>query len=355
MTAFASGDTDETDLFLIDPTALLAEGGIDLETSPMVSAATLPEGSSHGSRAVSDVDLDGDGIDDLVVGADTFEGAGGGWDGRVYVHLGAGLRTAPRRAAEDADAVLVGKAGSVFGRGLSGWDDVDGDGLDDLVVGAPYWEDTAAGGYHAGEAYLFTGATLTSRASLTTADARTAIQLPDGAAGSAQLGVEIALRGDVTGDGAAELAVAGSWGGPDGSGAVWFFDPTDLPTGTTTTDDALHVVTAPRPVYELGAWVSGGFDFDGDGLADGFVNHRSEDGVQHYVSGALLTPGGTTTIGSDPGVVSWVDPAGVNITHAEADAGDFDGDGELELVLAAGSAPTESGRTGALYIVHARP
>jgi len=74
-------------------------------------------------------DLDGDGRDDLVCGRN-LAGLG---DGEVSVHHGtaAGLPTAP-------DQVLSGGAGEGHGWAAVGAD-VDGDGLMELLVGAPTW------------------------------------------------------------------------------------------------------------------------------------------------------------------------------------------------------------------------
>ena len=356
MSAYPSGSTDENALILADLTSIIEGGTLDLDTLPMVSANTLPPDSNHASNALSNIDLDGDGIDDLVISADIYPDAADNWNGRVFVHYGAGLRTSPRREAEDADAIIEGLTDSAFGRGLAAWNDIDGDGLDDLGVGAPYWEHTEEGGYHAGVAFVFTGDTLSRGGTFSAADARTSIQLPDGPAGSSQVGDTLAKWGDITGDGQAELAVSGTWGGSIGSGIVWLFDPTDLPEGTVSTDDAYHAIDGPGSIYELGSWVSGGFDFNEDGLSDGFVSHRSHGGVHHLLSGADLAPGGHTLLGTDPNLATWSSSTPeAGITHAEGDAADFDGDSQPELVLAAGSDATEAGATGVLYIVHDRP
>ena len=88
-------------------------------------------------------DVNGDGIDDLIIGADS--GAPGGKEnaGRSYVVFGS---DAPFAASLDL-ATLDGANGFVIngideedslGSSVSGAGDVNGDGLDDLIIGAPF-------------------------------------------------------------------------------------------------------------------------------------------------------------------------------------------------------------------------
>jgi FG-GAP repeat protein len=96
------------------------------------------------SLAVGDVN--GDGVTDLVVGADQIFRADG--TGKAYVFHG------PLRgsiAASQADAVLVGSGvGDLFG-GSVATADIDGDGKDDVIVGAP------GAALAAGRGYVFRG------------------------------------------------------------------------------------------------------------------------------------------------------------------------------------------------------
>ena len=99
-------------------------------------------------------DVNGDGWDDLLVGA-PYEDSGGSGAGAAYLVLGPVSGTVDLAAA---NAKLTGEAGSDWaGYSVSGAGDVNGDGSDDLLVGA-YGEDT--GGSDAGAAYLVLGANL---------------------------------------------------------------------------------------------------------------------------------------------------------------------------------------------------
>jgi hypothetical protein len=89
-------------------------------------------------------DVDGDGHDDLLIGSAVANAA--------YLVLGPVTGT---RVLSLADAKLVGEAlGDQAGISVSGAGDVDGDGLDDMLVGA---NSNDEGGYLAGAAYLLSG------------------------------------------------------------------------------------------------------------------------------------------------------------------------------------------------------
>ncbi|SFR51140.1 FG-GAP-like repeat-containing protein [Litoreibacter janthinus] len=97
-------------------------------------------------------DINGDGFDDFAVGA---PGASS-FSGRIYVYLGAadGLSEDPALILESPDQ------GSAFGFSVWSAGDIDGDGLGDMIVGAPF---TDVGDLEsAGAAYVYTGATLSA-------------------------------------------------------------------------------------------------------------------------------------------------------------------------------------------------
>jgi hypothetical protein len=157
-------------------------------------------GNALGAMFVSVVgDVDGDGVPDLYA-SDWSNRARGPSTGRVYVHSG---RTGARLLTLTGDG-----AGDGFGTSPSSAGDVDGDGHDDLIVGAWQYGGAAVSG---GRAYLYSGRdghlmkTFTCR---TPGDT---------------FGFDAVTMGDVDGDGASDFLITSGWSGVHGyhSGRVF--------------------------------------------------------------------------------------------------------------------------------------
>lgn len=219
--------------------------------------------SDYAGVAVACGDLDGDGLDDVVVGA-PHTGADAG-AGRVYVVRGG--RTGWISLAS-ADGRLDGLApGDRTGFDVSAGGDVDGDGLADLLVGAPYADPH---GSSSGAAYLLAGSSWAE----TGLDAATASI--EGAAAGDNAGWSVAIVPDVNGDGYDEVWVgvpSSDEGGPD-AGAAWLYlGPV---TGRLGPKDADARFVGADDGDLLGISLSAAPDIDGNGrpalLAGGVWN-----------------------------------------------------------------------------------
>ena len=146
-------------------------------------------------------DIDGDGVADIVVGAPGASLEGRVQAGSVFVFSGATRMLAYRL---DGPEPFGG-----FGESLAGGQDVDGDGVPDIVVGAP--SASPGGRPDAGSAFVYSGAT------------GSLLFRMDGSEQGESLGRSVALAGDLNGDRRSEIIVGVPYadpGGMDGAGSA---------------------------------------------------------------------------------------------------------------------------------------
>ncbi len=123
-------------------------GGPVMDNDADVTLTGVAAGDYFGQSVSGAGDVNGDGYADVVVGA-PYNDAGGSNAGRAYVFFGGpAMDAAP-------EVTMTGAAASdLFGYSVGGAGDVNGDGFADVVVGALYND---AGSSNAGRAYVFFG------------------------------------------------------------------------------------------------------------------------------------------------------------------------------------------------------
>ena len=223
-----------------------------LRADSLVLASLNQEtGGKFGFSVAGIPDCDGDGLDDIIVGAPGEDGGGISNAGRVYIHSGAtGLLI---RAHSSPNDTLNGS----YGFAVSGVPDLTGDGLGDYIVGAPL----EAGG---GRVYVYSGSTgALVRTTVST------IPDPTGRFGAAVAGLD-----DLTGDGKGDYIVGApgeTAAGLSNAGRVHVLN------GATGGVWATRTSNAAESGGEFGTSVAAVPDFDADGRGDFVVGAPYED------------------------------------------------------------------------------
>jgi hypothetical protein len=152
----------------------------------------------YSSRTAGDVN--GDGYDDVIVGAMAYDN-GELDEGRAYVYLGSpkGLRRRPRWTAEGNQPGAQGGC-ACFGYSVGTAGDVNGDGYDDVVVGAPFQDN---GQNNEGRAYVYLGSPL--------GPGKQAAWTGEGDQENAYFGRAVGAAGDVNGDGYDDIVVGADY------------------------------------------------------------------------------------------------------------------------------------------------
>ena len=323
-------------------------------------------GGDRSGRSVSDAgDVNGDGLDDIIIGAHLADGLNGEDSGASYVVFGKASGGAVELSdiAEDAGFVINGVAlNDQSGRSVSGAGDVNGDGLDDILIGAFQAEPDGDGieeDDNRGASYVVFGKTDGGVVELSMIDNNTGFVINGAATGDIS-GGSVSGAGDVNGDGLDDILIGASDAngnrgasyvvfGKASGGAVELSDIDD--------DDGFFINGANRNDSSGGS-VSGAGDVNGDGLDDIIIgaidaspNGNRNSGASYVVFGK--TDGravGLREIGGDDNdgfVLNGVDE-GDQSGRSVSGAGDINGDGLDDIIVGAREA---NGSSGASYLV----
>ncbi|MEW6582521.1 MAG: integrin alpha, partial [Actinomycetota bacterium] len=321
-------------------------------------------------RAVAGIgDVNGDGLDDVAVGAPFADAAARHRPGAVYVVFG-------RPGGASVDLASLGPGGYVIegaheqvnlptevipgsqaGAAVAAAGDVNRDGRPDVLVGAPTADNALFDRPQTGGAYVVWGKATTTPVDLRAmqyGSSSTAGVSVFGAYGSDDAGRAVTGIADRNGDGRPEIVV----GSPRVGGPfplvhlVHGFTSGERYLGNWHAADGIRMngVASHRP----GSALDGAGDTDRDGREDllvgapeAYVDGRGAVGTAHLVRLGAGTQLHLDGLG-DRGLRVLGAAAGDRVGHAVAGVGDVDGDGAPDAAV---GAPGRGGDRGAVYVL----
>ena len=315
-------------------------------------------------------DINGDGLDDFIIGAPSASHDGIQKVGEAYVVFG-GISNPASLSLNALNATNGFRlSGGTFndetGYAVSGAGDVNGDGFDDVIVGAPGTDPTDDLA-EAGAAYVVFGrSSFPINVDLGSLNGANGFRV-NGMTNDDRAGSSVGTAGDVNGDGFEDLLIGAanaSPGGKDQAGQVNVvygrasYPPIIELSGLNGSDGfQINGISAEG---NLGKTVNSAGDFNGDGYGDllltagTYLANRSLDsGIVYVVFGrpAFSATFNLNEINGTNGVQIEGIGTGDNAGRSAVSAGDVNGDGRDDLII---GAPYAAARKGEAYVVFGR-
>jgi hypothetical protein len=345
-------------------------GTVDVSGDPAAGGFVRIETGQFGSRLGDSLgsvgDMNGDRLDDVIVGAPE-ENAG---QGAAYVIFGRGAGAVNVEALDAGGIRITGpvEGATRAGTDVAGVGDVNGDGRPDVGVGAPLYDVPGATAGNQGAVWVVFGRAISAATTIPLGNVGSGdhpgfrIEGPDGEAGASP----VAGAGDVNGDGKAEVAVGAPFdhratpGVASGSVSIVFgrgSGAEPVPLGSLGDKGVQWRNTGAE---QLGSEVRGGSDINGDGIADVVAGAPSADvgdqidAGRAYVLFGRAAAGTLDTPALAPGTGIRINGARGEKTgpaaqdgsligaHERISLADVNGDGRVDVLAAAGATRTES-------------
>jgi hypothetical protein len=290
-------------------------------------------GTYFGNAVSGAGDVNGDGYADVLIGASHYH-LNSGYEGAVYLYTG----SAEGISAQPAWTMVGPMGDAQFGYAVSSAGDVNGDGYDDILIGARNYSMKSS---NEGAAFLYLGNP--------SGPQNTAVWQISGGQTGALLGHALAGLGDINHDGYADFAVSA----PN-------FDQGELDTGLvmvflgSETGPSLSPTwsaTGTQADERLGSAVASAGDVDGNGYTDLIV------GARGYDSGTIVDAGAAylfyNTAGSLSPTAAWMtfsDQTYSGFGIAVTGFGDVNNDGYADVGVGAHRYTDDQSEEGFVFV-----
>jgi hypothetical protein len=301
-------------------------------TDPPWVAEGNQSGENLGYSVASAGDVNDDGYEDIIVGAPNYDN-GVNDEGMALVYLGSptGLSTSPAWTAESNQAYAR------FGQSVSSAGDVNGDGYDDVLVGAYSYDN---GETDEGRAYLYLGSS--------TGPSDSPAWTAEGNQASAYFGSSVASAGDVNGDGYDDVLVAASFysSGETFEGRVFLYTGSSSGLSSTPTWTA----EGNQAFAYFGRSIACAGDVNNDGYDDVIIGAYYYDDPEYNEGCAFLYLGSSSGLSASP---SWIGENNMSSSwfgSYVSSAGDVNNDGYDDVVVGAVGYHNPDTDEGAAYL-----
>jgi hypothetical protein len=274
-------------------------------------------GANFGYSVASAGDVNNDGYEDIIVGAENYDN-GETDEGRALVYLGSasGLSPSPAWTAESDQAYAR------FGYSVSSAGDVNGDGYDDVLVGAYVYDN---GETDEGRAYLYLG----SSSGPSSSPSWTA----EGNQASAYFGSSVASAGDVNNDGYDDVLVAALFysNGETFEGRVFLY----LGSSSGLSSTPSWTAEGNQAFAYFGRSVACAGDVNNDGYDDVIIGAYYYDDPETNEGCAFLYLGSASGLSASPSWIGENNQANAWFGYSVSSAGDVNNDGYDDVVVGA--------------------
>ena len=315
-------------------------------------------GDNSGYSVSGAGDVNGDGISDILIGAPEADPGGNSNAGKSYLIYGSASLPTTIDLNSPLGAYGITISGAITngysGRSVSGAGDVNGDGISDILIGAPIANSRD------GVTYIIYGDNTLADFTLPP-DPGEGITITGETGSGLDNGRSVSGAGDVNGDGISDILIGASGSSaPDTGKSYLIYGSTSLPDTIDLGALGSNGITMTGGIGDFAGFsVSDAGDQDGDGYADFLIGAANADpeGRANAGEGYLIYGSDSLedfTLPPDPGTGITIKGAVANDFSGSSisGAGDVTGDGCPDLLIGAPYAdPDEHSNAGESYLI----